>query len=166
MFRLFLTVLGIMVASVFVVRMLDHDSGADAKVSAAPRPAVQAASGTRTVVIRADNGRFETDGRIDGRRIDFMVDTGATHIALRQSDADRLGYRTNDRDYTMRISTANGVGLAAPVELSMVEIGDIRVRNVAAIVVPDEALGVNLLGMSFLARVHFAHERGQLVIEQ
>ncbi len=165
MLRLILVVLALMAASVYGVHML-HQEGATAAKAIAPKPATHVSSGTRTVVIRADNGRFETDGRVDGRRIDFMVDTGATHIALRQSDADRLGYRTSDRDYTMRISTANGLGLAAPIELNMVEIGDIRVRNVPAIVVPDDALGVNLLGMSFLSRVHWSHERGQLVIEQ
>ena len=165
MLRLLLVVLALMAASVYGVHLLQNDSRVEANATSA-KPAPQASSGTRTVVIRADNGRFETDARVDGRRIDFMVDTGATHIALRQSDADRLGYRTTERDYVMRISTANGMGLAAPIELNMVEVGDIRVRNVAAIVVPDDALGVNLLGMSFLSRVHWAHERGQLVIEQ
>lgn len=165
MLRLLLVVLALMAASVYGVRML-HEDGATAAKAVPPQPATQVSSGTRTVVIRADNGRFETDGRVDGRRIGFMVDTGATHVALRQSDADRLGYRTTERDYVMRISTANGMGLAAPIELNMVEVGDIRVRNVPAIVVPDGALGVNLLGMSFLSRVHWAHERGQLVIEQ
>jgi len=165
MSRLLLVVLALMAASVYGVQVLDQGSRTAAKASATT-PAPKPANGTRTVVIRADNGRFETDGRIDGRRIGFMVDTGATLVALRASDADRLGYRTSDRDYTVRISTANGVGLAAPIELNMVEVGDIRVRNVPAIVVPDEALGENLLGMTFLSRVHWTHERGQLVIEQ
>ena len=47
-----------------------------------------------------------------------------------------------------------------------VEVGDIVVRNVRALVHPDEALGVNLLGMSFLSRVRWTHERGKLVLEQ
>ena len=47
-----------------------------------------------------------------------------------------------------------------------VEVGDIVVRNVPAIVMPDEALSVNLLGMSFLSRVRWTHERGRLVLEQ
>jgi len=48
----------------------------------------------------------------------------------------------------------------------MVEVGNIMVRNVPALVHPDEALGVNLLGMSFLSRVRWMHERGRLVLEQ
>jgi aspartyl protease family protein len=55
---------------------------------------------------------------------------------------------------------------AAAAELRTVEIGDILVRNVRALVQPDEALGVNLLGMSFLSRVRFTHDRGKLVLEQ
>ena len=56
--------------------------------------------------------------------------------------------------------------LAALVQLRTVEVGDIIVRDVPAIVHSDHGLGVNLLGMSFLSRVRWTHERGKLVIEQ
>jgi aspartyl protease family protein len=121
---------------------------------------------TRNVVIRSENGQFATDGRVDGRPVAFMVDTGASQITLRESEAARLGYRPHERDYVITIHTANGEGRAAPVELDTVEVGDIIVRDVPALVVPDKALGVNLLGMSFLSRVRWVHERGQLVLEQ
>jgi aspartyl protease family protein len=55
---------------------------------------------------------------------------------------------------------------AAPVQLGMVELGNIVVRDVRALVQAEEALSVNLLGMSFLSRVKFTHERGKLVLEQ
>ena len=55
---------------------------------------------------------------------------------------------------------------AALVELRTVEVGDIIVRNVPAIIHSDEGLSVNLLGMSFLSRVRWTHERGKLVLEQ
>jgi aspartyl protease family protein len=64
------------------------------------------------------------------------------------------------------IATANGMTRAALVQLGMVEIGNIVVRDVPALVHSDEALGVNLLGMSFLSRVRWTHERGKLIIEQ
>jgi aspartyl protease family protein len=48
----------------------------------------------------------------------------------------------------------------------MVEVGDIMVRDIGALVVPDKALNVNLLGMSFLSRVRWTQERGRLVLEQ
>jgi aspartyl protease family protein len=55
---------------------------------------------------------------------------------------------------------------AAPVELERVEVGSLTVRNVRAIVLPDEALGQNLLGMTFLSRVRWEHRDGRLVLEQ
>jgi aspartyl protease family protein len=77
-----------------------------------------------------------------------------------------FGIRPTPRDYTIRVSTANGEGRAARAELRTVEIGDIRVRDLVAFVHPDAALSVNLLGMSFLARVRWTYDRGKLVLEQ
>jgi aspartyl protease family protein len=78
----------------------------------------------------------------------------------------RLGFHPARRDYSVKISTANGEGRAAAVDLRMVEVGDIVVRDLRALVVPDEALNVNLLGMSFLSRVRWTHESGRLTLEQ
>ena len=117
-------------------------------------------------ISRGSNGHFWVDGRVDGRRINFMVDTGASSIALREGDAARIGIHPARREYTARISTANGVIMAAPIEIGRVEVGDVIVRNVAAMVLPDEALGENLLGMSFLGQVHWQYQSGKLVLEQ
>jgi aspartyl protease family protein len=95
-----------------------------------------------------------------------MVDTGASQITIREQDAAMLGIHPTPSDYDVKINTANGVGRAARVELGMVEVGDIMVRNIPALIVPDEALSVNLLGMSFLSRVRWSHERGQFILEQ
>jgi aspartyl protease family protein len=122
---------------------------------------------TRTVAISPGaGGHFWTDGVVDGRRLNFLVDTGASAIALRESDAARLGIHPARREYTMKVATANGALMAAPIELNRVEIGDLTVRNVSALILPDEALGQNLLGMSFLARVHWQYQLGRLVLEQ
>ena len=144
------------------------DQVARPPANAAP---VQAASvapaNSRSMVLKAnDGGHFEIDARVDGRRIAFMVDTGASQIALRESDAARLGFHPTPRDYSIKINTANGVVHAALVQLRMVEVGDIIVRDLPAVVIPDQSLGVNLLGMSFLSRVRWSHERGKLIIEQ
>ena len=104
--------------------------------------------------------------RVDGRLIDFMVDTGASMIAMRESSAARLGIFPKPSDYTVKTQTANGVGRAARVTLNRVELNGINVRDVEAFVVPDEALSTNLLGMSFLSRVKWTHDRGRLVLEQ
>jgi aspartyl protease family protein len=122
---------------------------------------------SRTITIRqANNGHFQVDAVVEGRRMDFLVDTGATMIALRESDAARLGIHPAERDYTGRSSTANGIVRVAPVSLDRVEVGDITVRNVAAVIIPDQALSQNLLGMSFLSRVRWQQENGRLILDQ
>jgi aspartyl protease family protein len=118
------------------------------------------------VIDRGPGGHFQVQARVDGRHVDFMVDTGASFIALRQSDAERLGYHPSPRDFTIRMNTANGEGRAAPIEISMLEVDGIVVRDVKAVVVDDRALGVNLLGMTFLSRVRWTHDRGRLILEQ
>jgi aspartyl protease family protein len=115
---------------------------------------------------RGVNGHFESDAYVDGRRMGFMIDTGASVIALRQQDAARLGIRPAQRDFIAKVSTANGVVFAAPAELASVEVGGILLRNVAAVVLPDEALAQNLLGMSFLSQIHWQYQGGRLILEQ
>jgi aspartyl protease family protein len=99
--------------------------------------------------------------------MDFMVDTGATIIAIPLREAARLGIHPARREYTAQIRTANGIILAAPTQLNRVEIGGLTVRDVAAVILPDEALSENLLGMSFLSRLRrFEIAEGRLVMEQ
>ncbi len=131
-------------------------------------PAAPVASDSRSVVIAPGrNGHFQVEGRVDGRRIDFMVDTGASVIALTERDAAMLGIHPAESDYVAAVRTANGTVRAAPVELNMVEIEDLVVHNVAAMVLPDSALSDNLLGLSFLSRLHrYEYADGKLVLEQ
>jgi aspartyl protease family protein len=136
---------------------------------AASEPAAPARSsdyGRSMTIEPGRNGHFSVEAEVDGRRMDFMIDTGASVIALREQDAARLGIHPAQREYTANVSTANGMVHAAPVELGLVEIGSLSVRNVAALVLPDDALGQNLLGMSFLSRVRWEHRDGRLVLEQ
>jgi aspartyl protease family protein len=144
---------------------------ASATTAAPAEPAAQAMAayyGSRTVTIDADRrGHFQAQGSIDGRPMDFLVDTGASVIALRESDAGRLGFHPGQRDYTAQVRTANGTLQAAPIELNRVEIGGLAVHNVSALVLPDEALSENLLGVSFLSRLRrYEYANGRLVLEQ
>jgi aspartyl protease family protein len=127
-----------------------------------------AAADSRSVTLwRNAQGHFQVNGRVDGRHLDFMIDTGASVIALTAKDADYLGIHPAARDFTVLVKTANGMAKAAPVVLDMVEIEDIMVRNVDAVVMPDSALTDNLLGMSFLTRLHrWQFADGKLVLEQ
>ena len=136
-----------------------------ARPVAAPNPTP---ADSRSVIVSRDGrGHFQLDARVDGRRLTFMVDTGASVIALTADDAAMLGIHPSAREFTALVKTANGTVRAAPVELDRVEIEDITVRNVAAMVLPDGALSDNLLGMSFLSRLHrWEFADGKLVLEQ
>jgi aspartyl protease family protein len=127
-----------------------------------------AQSGSRSLSIPRDaRGHFATDGRIEGQRIDFMVDTGASVIALNEKSAARFGLRPTQSDYKMTVSTANGTIKAARTRLAMVDIGGLIVRDVDAMVLPDEALSENLLGLSFLSKLkRFEYANGKMVLEQ
>ncbi|HBR45599.1 MAG TPA: TIGR02281 family clan AA aspartic protease, partial [Afipia sp.] len=102
-----------------------------------------------------------------GRRIGFMVDTGASVIALNESSAALIGIRPRPSEYTANVSTANGSIRAARTRLAMVDIGGLVVRDVDALVLPDDALSENLLGMSYLSKLRrFEMAGGKLVMEQ
>jgi aspartyl protease family protein len=125
-------------------------------------------AGLRSLSIPRDSrGHFLTEGRIDGQRIGFMVDTGASLIALNETSAARFGLRPSRGDYTAVVTTANGTIKAARTRLAMVDIGGLVVRDVDAMVLPDEALSENLLGLSFLSKLkRFEYANGQMVLEQ
>ena len=166
---LFFAIAALVLAGV-MPRVMGNVGKAPAEAPSAQRAeaAKQQTSGYRTVTVRGDRlGHFQVEGSVDGRRLDFMVDTGASLVALRERDANKLGIFPTPRDYTARTSTANGVIAVAPVRLSSLEVNGIRIYDVGAVVIPDKALNVNLLGMSFLSRVRrFEMANGRLVMEQ
>jgi aspartyl protease family protein len=142
-------------------------SSAQPAPAAMAAPVVTPASG-RTLSIEHDaRGHFTTEGRIEGQRINFMVDTGASMIALNESSAARFGLRPSLGDYKSTVTTANGTVKGARTRIAMVDVGGLVVRDVDAMVLPDEALSENLLGLSFLKqlkRVEYAN--GTMVLEQ
>jgi aspartyl protease family protein len=164
---IFIAVLAL-VAAGLVPRYYAHMDGttAAAAKTVSAEPVTDAAASRNMTIPRGENGHFNVEAEVDGRHMDFLIDTGASVIALRESDAARLGIHPARREYTANVSTANGLIRAAPIELNRVEVGSLTVRNVAALVLPDEALGQNLLGMSFLSRVRWEHRDGRLVLEQ
>ncbi len=129
---------------------------------------MQAPVGQHTMELAGGrDGHFHVDARVEGRHLDFLVDTGASRVALRESDAAMAGVHAMPRDYTALISTANGTIKGAPVTLSRIEIGDITVFDVPALVLPDQALAQNLLGVSFLSRLRrYEVADGRLLLEQ
>lgn len=166
-FAAFMAGLGTLMAQV-----ADKMTPAPASASTTARKALPAEpvaqAGNRSLSIPRDGrGHFETEGRIDGQRIGFMVDTGASVIALNESSAARFGLRPARGDYKATVTTANGTIKAAPTRLAMVDVGGLVVRDVDAMVLPDEALSENLLGLSFLSKLkRFEYANGRMVLEQ
>jgi aspartyl protease family protein len=122
----------------------------------------------RSVTFEADRlGHFQVEARIDGRSVDFIIDTGASLVVLRESDAARVGIRPRPSDYTATAITANGRIKAARATVDRIELGGITVYDVPAMVLPDEALAKNLLGVSFLSRLRrYEYANGRIVLEQ
>ena len=107
----------------------------------------------RARIVADGQGHFQARFLLNGKPVDGLVDTGATLIAFNQSTARHLGFGADSLDFKYPIDTANGRTLAAHVELRTIEIGDIRVRDVDAFVMKDDALSTTLIGMSFLNRL-------------
>ena len=102
---------------------------------------------------------------VNRRPSEFLVDTGASYVALRRSDAEDAKIFVSASDFTYEVRTANGLTRAALVDIEEIEIDFIRVRNVKAFILPDEQLGTNLLGMSFLSKLESVEARqGELVL--
>lgn len=113
------------------------------------------------------NGHFFTTAEINGQDIEVLVDTGASAVALTYEDANAIGLFPTEQEFTIRLSTANGISLGAPAELDSVEIGDIEVRNVRAIITQPGATSITLLGMSFIKKLERVElEGGELVLVQ
>lgn len=123
-------------------------------------------AGDRVRLKASRYGHFITDADINGRRVEVMVDTGASMVAMTWEDAERAGIYLNHSDFTHRVNTANGVARVAPVTLHSVSIGGIKVRNVRAAVSERGRLKTTLLGMTFLSRLDRVDMRqGELILQ-
>lgn len=108
-------------------------------------------------------GHFTTLGTINGQITHFLVDTGATNVAISQIEADRLGLRyVNGKRIVTQ--TANGTVPAYMIRLASIRIGEVDVRDVTAIVIPGQMNDV-LLGNSFLNRFQMRRENDVMTLE-
>jgi len=130
------------------------------------RNADASGNGRSKVTLAADTrGHFFIDGAVNRIPVRFMVDTGATMVALPQRDADRLGidYRAGRRAATR---TANGIATVYLVKLDSIRIGDIELHNIDGLVHEGGGLEQALLGMSFLNRVSMQRDGGTMTLIQ
>jgi aspartyl protease family protein len=107
--------------------------------------------GAREIVMTAGpGGHFITSGAINGRPVRFMVDTGATRIAMGLDEAQRLGLDLTNAEQGM-VGTANGNVRAQSVVLSRVRVGEVELTNISAVIVA-QPMPYILLGNNFLSR--------------
>lgn len=126
--------------------------------------AASAASGGGRTILQADSGgHFVTTGAINGASVRFLVDTGATHVAMSSHEARRLGlnYLGGERGMT---STANGTVLTYRVKLDSVRVGDITLHTVDGAVLEGTNPSIVLLGMSFLKRVEMQRDGDSMTL--
>lgn len=148
---------------------------AEPAVATSPEPArtVSAAPSTqmptgRKFAIEVDrSGHYFGDFRLNGRKVEALIDTGASAVAINLSTARKLGMSIQPSDMTSSVTTANGKARAMFTTLERIEIGRISVDNVQALVLEDQALSTTLIGMTFLNRLKsFKVDRGTLVMAQ
>jgi aspartyl protease family protein len=137
----------------------------DANAAAVEGEDEDADDGPREVHLRAaENGHFFARIYVNGEEIEVLVDTGATHVALRYEDAMAIGLDVKDSDYTLIAKTANGAAKAAPITLDEVRIGDITVRDVEATIGQPGTKFITLLGMTFLSKLSRVDIRGKELV--
>jgi aspartyl protease family protein len=126
--------------------------------------AAAAGSGREIVLSAGSGGHFFANGSINGKAARFVVDTGATTVAIGQADADRMGldYRNSA---PIPMGTANGVVPGYRVVLNSVRIGDVDTYNVPAVVLPSMMDHV-LLGNSFLTRFSMKRDSDTMRLEK
>lgn len=121
-------------------------------------------TGQQIVLTAGSGGHFITAGSINGQTIQFMVDTGATAIAIGQADADRMGLRYKDgpRGFAQ---TANGNVPIHHVKLRVVRVGDVNIYDVDAMVIPV-SMPHALLGNSFLTRFQMKRVNDRMTLDR
>jgi aspartyl protease family protein len=125
----------------------------------------QVERGGEVVINRRVSGEFAIAGRVNGARVTFLFDTGASSVVLTAADARRAGVETNRLVFDVPVATANGAAMAAETRLDQIAVGPIVMRNVPAMVARRGALEESLLGMTFLERLKsYTVERDRLIM--
>ncbi|MBX9914273.1 MAG: TIGR02281 family clan AA aspartic protease [Pseudomonadaceae bacterium] len=119
----------------------------------------------QTSIARGADGHYRVVGSVGGRTIAFLVDTGATSIALNETQARTLGIDYRVVGQPMVVNLAAGTARAWRIKLPQVKVGPLEVLGVEAFVLEGEGNNDALLGMSFLNRVRWKEDQGLMVLE-
>jgi aspartyl protease family protein len=169
----------IVATTIVAVRYVDRDrSGAggvrapelaaarSSQTSSSTAQPARASWGQEVRITSSRDHQFYINVNVNRRSAHFLIDTGASFVALRDSDAREAGVYTSWTDYTYPVRTANGETKAALVTIDEMQIDGIRVEGVKAFILPDDQLSINLLGMSFLSRIESVEARsGEMVLK-
>jgi aspartyl protease family protein len=151
---IWLSALGVLAGLYALFSMLDQNGGTVISVDA---------GGAAMIVLEQDrNGHYQVEGQINNQTVEFLVDTGATDVAVPESIARALGLEFGPR---IKVMTAAGPSQAWMTRLSEVSIGGIRRRDVRATITSGEFNEI-LLGMSFLRHYNLQQQDGKLVISE
>jgi aspartyl protease family protein len=139
-----------------------------ARVATPPAAAYSgpAAAEPTATIAKSSDGHYWANGDVNGSNVRFLVDTGATEVALTPADARKLGYDLDSLNYGYRVVTAAGQARAAAVRLASVTVAGARLENVDALVI-EKGLDTSLLGMTYLGRLaSFQATRQALVLQR
>ena len=158
----------LLIGLVYAYSFRDELNTAYMRVKGELLPTVPQSSGEGTVTLRRNmDGHFSTRVMVDGQPATFLIDTGASSVVLPYRVARDLGYDPASLSFIVTVGTANGTAVAAPIRIGRMEVGDIAMGNVEALVVEEGKLSTPLLGMSFLNRLHgYAFQGNTLTLQR
>lgn len=151
-------VLGLILLTQYFNQILDEERNPNQDVASVSQGGI-----VEVILERNRYGHYVANGTINGRDVEFFVDTGATHIAVPERLANELGLK---RGYEVQVSTANGLVTAYQTRLERVSLGEIVLENVKATIVSGLDDKTILLGMSFLGKLEMVQKNDRLMLRQ
>ena len=119
----------------------------------------------KRAIIKGDaNGMYLTKGQINGKTVEFLIDTGATYVSMSSDLAKQLKIKY-EKGNKIQLETAKGMSIAYEIKLKKVKVGDIELYNILG-VVSDDMPNITLLGMSFLRKLDMKRKGKTMILEK
>jgi len=151
-------ILGFLLLALIFSKILEQQSNPNQSIST-----LQTADFQEVVLIRNRNGHYKFDGEINRHKVTFLVDTGATIMAIPGELQQKLGLKSGP---ATSVSTANGITTAYLTRLDQLSIGDIELFDVNASIIPGMGVDEILLGMNVLKHFELVQRGNELIIRQ
>lgn len=144
-------ILGLFVIALYSYRFEFSDFKQRMMSSINPSKPILDKENKQIIIKISDDGHYYLQALVNGQKITFMIDTGASSVAISQDDAKTIGIDTKKLNYNQRYQTANGISFGASVNLESIDIDGYKISNVKASVTPN-LVGASLFGMSALKK--------------